>query len=146
MTRVDFYVLESAADGGQDVAICRLTHKAFTQGHRVYVLTPDAEAARRLDALLWTFNQGSFIPHAIHPAPDDAPVPVLIGTDEPPAEHDDVLIQLADEPPVSFERFQRVLEVVGPHEDDRHRGRNRFRFYRERGCTPTTHTLPTATL
>jgi DNA polymerase-3 subunit chi len=141
MTRVNFYVLESAAEGDRDVAVCRLTHKAFAQGHRVYLLTPDEEAARRLDALLWTFNQGSFVPHAIHPAQDDVPVPVLIGTDEPPTEHDDVLIQLAPEPSASFERFQRVLEVIGPKEDDKQRGRNRFRFYRERGCTPTTHTL-----
>ncbi len=185
MTRVDFYVLESAAEGigdvqgrtsvagdrvsreaanarpgkagpgfergmdsaakkseaTRDVAVCRLTHKAFAQGHRVYLLTPDEEAARRLDALLWTFNQGSFVPHAIHPAPNDAPVSVLIGTDEPPADHNDVLIQLAVEPPASFERFQRVLEVVGPNESDKQHGRTRFRFYRERGCTPTMHTL-----
>jgi len=140
-TRIDFYILESSGDGGKEMAVCRLAHKAFAHGHRVYIRAADAEAARRLDALLWTFNQGSFIPHALHPAPEDSPVPVLIGTEDPPADHDDVLIQLAPEPPASFERFQRVLEVAGPDEDDKQHGRNRFRFYRGRGHTPATHTL-----
>ncbi len=141
MTRIDFYVLESAGDGGRDMAVCRLTQKAFLLGHRIYIRTPDDAAAQRLDALLWTFNQGSFIPHAIHPASEDAPVPVVIGTEEPPADCDDIMIQLAPEPPTAFERFQRVLEVVGPNDDDKQTGRHRFRFYRERGLTPTTHTL-----
>ncbi len=138
--RIDFYILESA-DGSQDAAVCRLALKAFSQGHRIYIRASDDATAQRLDALLWTFNQGSFIPHSIYPAPAESPVSVLIGTDEPPAEHDDVLIQLAPEPPAAFERFKRVLEVVGPNEEEKQHGRNRFRFYRERGHTPATHTL-----
>jgi DNA polymerase III subunit chi len=141
MTRIDFYVLNSASDGGKDTAVCRLAQKAFASGHRIYIRTPDNAAAQRLDALLWTFNQGSFIPHAIHPADPKEEFAVLIGNDEPPAEFSDILIQLAPEPPAAFDRFQRVLEVVGADEDDKQQGRNRFRFYRERGCTPTTHTL-----
>lgn len=140
MTRVDFYLLESS-EIGKDAAVCRLAQKAFANGHRIYIRTPDTAAAQRLDALLWTFNQGSFIPHATHPANDTNDYPVLIGRDEPPAGFDDVLIQLAPEPPAAFERFQRVLEVVGPAEDDKQAGRNRFRFYRENGCTPATHAL-----
>lgn len=142
MPKVDFYVLESATENGaKDMAVCRLVHKAFSLGHRIYIRTSDGDAARRLDALLWTFNQGSFIPHAVHPAPEESPVPVLIGPDDPPAEHDDVLIQLGAEPPPSFERFQRVLEVVGPDEQDKQNGRQKFRFYREKGHTPATHNL-----
>ncbi len=141
MAKIDFYILESASDGSRDMAVCRLAQKAFSLGHRIYIRASDDDGARRLDALLWTFNQGSFIPHAIHPASEEAPVPVLIGTDEPPAEHSDVLIQLAPEPLASYERFQRVLEVVGAAEEDKQHGRNRFRFYRERGLAPATHTL-----
>jgi DNA polymerase-3 subunit chi len=140
MTRIDFYILESA-DIAKDMAVCRLAHKAFANGHRIYIRTSDAAAAQRLDALLWTFNQGSFIPHTVHPAGDENDYPVLIGHAEPPAEYHDVLIQLDAEPPAAYERFQRVLEVVGTAEDDKQAGRNRFRFYREKGCTPATHTL-----
>ena len=140
MTRVDFYILESA-DAAKDMAACRLAHKAFQQGHRIYIRASDAAAAQRLDALLWTFNQGSFIPHALHPGESSDDFPVLIGTDAPPAAFNDILIQLAPEPLPEFERFQRVLEVVGPGDEDKQHGRNRFRFYREKGCTPATHAL-----
>jgi DNA polymerase-3 subunit chi len=141
MTRIDFYILGSAADGGRDMSVCRLVHKAFASGHRIYIRTADDDAARRLDDLLWTFNQGSFIPHALHPTDGKEEFQVLIGHDEPPTECNDVLIQLAPEPFAAFERFQRVLEVVGSEENDKLKGRERFRFYRERGCTPITHTL-----
>jgi DNA polymerase-3 subunit chi len=141
MTRVDFYVLGSAADGGKDMAVCRLAHKAFASGHRVYIRTGDDATAQRLDALLWTFNQGSFIPHAVHPANGQETFPVLIGHDEPPADFNDILIHLGPNAPAAFDRFQRVLDVVGPDESDKQQGRERFRFYRERGCTPATHTL-----
>jgi DNA polymerase-3 subunit chi len=140
MTRIDFYILESS-DTGKDLAVCRLAQKAFAQGHRIYIRTSDDAAAQRLDALLWTFNQGSFIPHAIHPSGDDNDYPVLIGRAEPPMQCRDVLIQLGAEPPADFERFQRVLEVVGPAEDDKQLGRQRFRVYRDKGCAPATHTL-----
>lgn len=141
MTRIDFYVLGSAADGGKDMAVCRLAHKAFANGHRIYIRTRDEATAQRLDALLWTFNQGSFIPHAVHPVDGQETFPVLIGNDEPPEDFNDILIQLAPEVPASFERFQRILEVVGSGDDEKQQGRERFRFYRERGCTPATHTL-----
>ena len=121
MSRVDFYILESG-DESKDMAVCRLAQKAFLHGHRIYIRATDDENARRLDALLWTFNQGSFIPHAVHPANGSNEFPVLIGTDEAPEAFNDILIQLAPEPSPSFERFQRVLEIVGPDEEDKQQG------------------------
>lgn len=146
MTRIDFYVIAPTADGDasstiKDTAVCRLAQKAFANGHKIYIRTPDDITAQRLDTLLWTFSQGSFIPHAVHPADANEEYAVLIGNGEPPVEFNDILIQLAPAPPAGFDRFQRVLEVVGPAENDKQRGRDRFRFYREHGYTPTTHTL-----
>jgi DNA polymerase-3 subunit chi len=141
MTRIDFYILGATSEGARDTAVCRLAHKAFANGHKIYIRNPDDAVAQRLDVLLWTFNQGSFIPHAVHPADTNEEFAVLIGNEEPPTGFDDVLIQLAAEPFAGFERFQRILEVVGSQEADKQQGRDRFRFYRERGCTPTTHAL-----
>ena len=52
MTRVDFYLIDNATDGGQDIAVCKLVHKAFRLGHRLFILTPDVSHAQRLDRLL----------------------------------------------------------------------------------------------
>jgi DNA polymerase IIIc chi subunit len=53
----------------------------------------------------------------------------------------DVLISLAPEVPTWFSRFTRIAELVGAAEDDKVRGRERFRFYRERGYPLETHNL-----
>lgn len=146
MTRVDFYLLEGDSAGGhdttvlKDMAVCRLTNKAFQLGHRVCIVTADAEHTQRLDALLWTFSAGSFIPHApARDAVDD--MPVILGHNEPPPAFDDVLITLAPQVPECFSRFQRVAEVVGSTDEEKQLARERFRFYRDRGYELQTHNL-----
>ena len=141
MTRVDFYLIDPATDGSLDAAVCKLTHKAFRLGHRIYILTPDFTHAQRLDRLLGIFSAGSFIPHGLSPETTEADMPVLIGYDEPPAAYEDVLIQLAPRVPECFSRFRRVAEVVGGGDDDKARARERFRFYRDRGYALQTHNI-----
>ncbi len=141
MTRVDFYLLDQATEGGRDLTVCKLAHKAFHLGHRIYILTADHESAQRLDRLLWTFSAGSFIPHGLGAQAEGADLPVLLGREEPPATHEDVLITLAPEVPECFSRFQRVAEVVGGDEDNKTQARERFRFYRDRGYALQTHKI-----
>ena len=141
MTRVDFYLLDHATEGGRDAAVCKLTHKAFRLGHRVYILTDDHDGAQRLDRLLWVFSAGSFIPHGLGARPTDARLPVLIGHEAPPPDYEDVLITLAPQVPEYFSRFQRVAEVVSGGDADKTLARERFRFYRDRGYALQTHNL-----
>ena len=141
MTKVDFYLLDDSSDSRERFA-CRLTDKAWRLGYRVYLLVPDKPAAHELDELLWTFSQGSFVPHAVCEKEADADIhPVLIGHAEPPAALSDVLISLSPEVPAWFSRFARVAELVGTTGDDKARARDRFRFYRERGYPLETHNL-----
>ena len=141
MTKVDFYLLDVSADSRERFA-CRLTEKAWRLGHRVYLLAADKPATHELDELLWTFSQGSFVPHAVCEQEADADShPVLIGHTEPPAALSDVLISLSSEVPAWFSRFTRVAELVGTTEDQKALARDHFRFYRERGYPLETHNL-----
>lgn len=142
MTRVDFYLLNDPAPAARDIALCKLAHKAYTLGHRVYVLTGSDDEAQRLDQLLWTFSAGSFVPHELCAGNSNHSVtPVLIGTRNPPDDCDDVLISTAADVPECVSRFQRVAEIVGGDEPAKQRARDRFRFYRDRGYTLQTHPL-----
>jgi len=142
MTRVDFYILESAAPDAGALVACRLAEKAYGLGHRVYIHADDGASARELDELLWTYRAGSFVPHGLYdPQAEPAPAPVLIGAEEGPEGHADVLINLAGEVPMFFSRFERVAEVISGDAEARQRGRERFRFYRERGYDLETHKL-----
>ncbi|MGH8542886.1 MAG: DNA polymerase III subunit chi [Gammaproteobacteria bacterium] len=160
MTRVDFYVLAGNAATARETFACRITEKAFTQAHKVYVHAASAAEADRLDELLWTFRDASFVPHALtHAATesDDLP-PVLIGHRDTPAEMGtflispesnpeirnvpiSLLVNLSDEVPPFFDRFARVAELIDADEDRRRLGRERFRFYRDHGCSLETHRL-----
>lgn len=141
MTRVDFYLLDNAGESGHDAAVCKLTHKAFRLGHRIYIQASDFSHAQRLDRMLWIFSAGSFIPHGLSSENADTDMPVLIGYDEPPAAFEDVLIQISPQVPECFSRFQRVAEVVGGADEDRRLARERFRFYRDRGYALQTHKI-----
>jgi len=139
MTKVDFYILEDTAARQQFV--CRLAEKAWQQGHRVYIHTADAAQGTQLDGLLWTFRGGSFVPHSLDDAADADRVAVHIGHGGEPRHHDDVLINLDRAVPLFFSRFQRVAEVVAGDEQERQAGRERFRFYRDRGYPLESHTI-----
>lgn len=143
MTRVDFYILEDDTPRGRQRFVCRLAEKAFSQGGHIYIHTQDAEQTAMMDQLLWTFRAGSFLPHEVLlegvTADDDRAI--HLGHGGEPASHDDILINLAPEVPLFFSRFQRVAEVINGDEEERASGRDRFRFYRERGYPLNTHNI-----
>jgi len=142
--RVDFYVIGDPGPGACERMACRLAEKAWRQTHRVFLHAVSSEQAERLDELLWTFRADSFVPHALSGRPEAEEVAVLIGGGEPafrtPGERSaDVLINLAETVPPFYERFGRVAEVVGASEAQRRLARERFRYYRERGCQVASH-------
>jgi DNA polymerase-3 subunit chi len=140
MTRVDFYVIGAPDGTSRERLACRLVEKAYKLGHRVYVHTASPRQAAAVDDLLWTFRAGSFVPHGLHPAADEA-APVLVGHDTAPEQVAEVLVNLADEVPAFFSRFERVAEPVGADAREKQQARSRFRFYRDRGYELQTHTL-----
>jgi DNA polymerase-3 subunit chi len=52
-----------------------------------------------------------------------------------------VLVNLSAEPAPFFSRFERLAEIVGVGEAEVAAGRERFRFYRERGYELRAHNL-----
>ena len=90
---------------------------------------------------MWTWPATGFVPHCRANGPLAAQTPVLIATgDESPAQCE-LLLNLGAECPPHFERFTRLLEVVDTTEENRQAGRNRYRFYQERGYKIASHDL-----
>jgi DNA polymerase-3 subunit chi len=136
VTQVDFYIIESEADDARLKLTCRIADKAVREKQHVFINSPSESEARKLDELLWTFLQGSFIPHRIvqQALPEPPLEPVLIGIGpEPTGERWDVLINLGADVPEYFSRYRRVAEVVDGDAARREKSRERYRFYRDRG-------------
>ena len=141
MTQVDFYIIESEADDARLKLTCRIADKAVREKQHVFINSPSESEARKLDELLWTFLQGSFIPHRIVEKPlDEAPLePVIIGlAQEPAGQRWDLLVNLAADVPEFFSRYARVAEVVDADSARREQSRERYRFYRDRGYPLST--------
>ena len=137
MTRVDFYA--GSDDAGRTVF--SLAQKAVRSGHRVWILTRDAAHTADIDTRLWAEPPGGFLPHCRADHLLAARTPVVIGHDPDAVPHEDVLINLRDETPTCFSRFNRLLEVVSRDPAAVQAARERFRFYRDRGYPLQHHDL-----
>jgi DNA polymerase-3 subunit chi len=137
VTRIDFYV-----DVEDRLAFaCRLAGKALQQSVRVLIYAPAAEVADRIDRMLWLSPPTGFVPHCMAHHALAAETPVLIARSHDDLPHDELLLNLHDDWPAPFARFQRLAEVVSQDEDDRQRARARFKFYRDRGYQIQTHRI-----
>lgn len=142
MTQVDFYILSSDSDEARLHLACKIVDKATQLEHHVFINSTSDGEARQLDELLWTFSQGSFIPHRVVQGELTSPPlePVLIGVNQQPAPGRwNVLINLAAEVPEFFSQYERVAEVVDANPVRREQSRERYRFYRDRGYKLNTH-------
>lgn len=141
MTRIDFYVMSDRARGDRFSFACRLTEKIYQQGRRVLLYAASSTEMSHLDRLLWTFRQGSFVPHGIETEVDPSITPVLIGYADQTGEEQDVLVNLSPTVPEIFSRFDRMAEVIDQDPENRSAGRERFRFYRDQGYPLETHDI-----
>ena len=136
MTEINFYT----AVANPLSATVRLVGKAYAQGRRVRVVTPDAATTAALDRLLWEQPVEGFVPHVTMTSPHVALTPVIVDHSLTHEGAADVLINLAAEPPAFFARFERLFEIVGQDEALAAAGRERWTFYKARGY-PLTHTV-----
>lgn len=142
MARVDFYVLERTDQRSRQILACRLAEKAYRLEHTVYIHTRNPGDAEFMNELLWTFRDGSFVPHGLTGSSDGTEgSPVLIGCDTPSAQSRDLLINLCDDIPPFAAAFPRVAELVTSDDHCRQLSRKRYATYRDQGHTINTHNL-----
>jgi DNA polymerase-3 subunit chi len=72
------------------------------------------------------------MPHCRSHEADAAALPVVIGRDET-FPHSELLISLHNTCLPFFSRFERVIEIVGMDDEDAKQGRDRYKFYKDRG-------------
>jgi len=140
MARVDFYLLSRDGPQSRQVFACRLAEKAYRLDHRVHIHVATRADADRVDDLLWTFRDGSFVPHhRLGASSPDLDSPVTIGCDDDPVEPCDLLINLCDGIPAVAEAFPRVAELVSSDAECKQLSRKRFAEYRDKGYSLETH-------
>ena len=107
MARVDFYLLKEAGVDSRYSFACRLAEKAYRLNNTVHIHMLSQSDVERVDDLLWTFRDGSFVPHdTLQKSESTRRSPVTIACGTAAVEPCDLLINLCDEIP-------EFAEIVG---------------------------------
>ena len=121
---------------------CKLAEKAWRLENTVYIHAKNSSDAENLDKLLWTFRDGSFVPHGLAGRDDGTEnSPIMVGSDDQDVGTRDLLINLCDEIPPFMEGFARVAELVTSDETCRQASRKLYAAYHDQGHELNTHKL-----
>jgi DNA polymerase-3 subunit chi len=145
MTESIFYILNSSQPRERYIVACKITEKAYKLGKRVFILTSTAEESQALDNLLWSFKQGSFIPHEIvdntqQQTTEALPNAVLIGSNTSTTSAT-ILINLSTELPDNMDRFERIVEIIDQDVQIKQAGRQRYKAYQSNNFQLKTNKL-----
>jgi DNA polymerase-3 subunit chi len=143
MPTIDFYVLSDAAPDAHLRHACRIAEQAADQGKRVFVRVANEGDIKRVDDLLWTYGDRSFLPHEVARAgasPSHERIHVLIGNEPPPAFRD-VVINLHATIPADVGTLQHIVELVPVADELKRAARARFKAYRDAGHEPATQNV-----
>lgn len=129
MTRIDFHLNVD----NPLLYTCRLLRKAYGSGSGAICYSSRPEVLEQLDTLLWTFSEEDFIPHVCSGHEAVAHTPIVLTDKADDIVDYSLLINLDDECPPFFARFERLIEIVGTDETLKATARNRYKFYKVRG-------------
>ena len=111
----------------------RLATLAWQRRKPITFFIPDPARAEAFDKALWSSDPLSFIPHC-HSNSAEADRTLIIITDNLDAvSQDELLVNLGDDVPPGFARYQRLFEIVSRHDTDKATARERMAFYKDRG-------------
>jgi DNA polymerase III subunit chi len=141
--RVDFYIVEDPSSSARLKLACKLAEKAYLAAQSVLIWHTDPAELRVFDEMLWTFNDGSFVPHEALPdngtPGSDSPVSLSAGVAL--SANVDIIINLAPDLPPGLDRTRRIAEIIDGDDIRRRAGRARFKAYRELGIQPASHNI-----
>ncbi|MEZ4485389.1 MAG: DNA polymerase III subunit chi [Syntrophotaleaceae bacterium] len=132
MTQVEFVKLKRPEKAKH---LCELAEQFFQEGKKVFITVSDQNQAVTLDQFMWTWNKGSFIPHAYaNGAVDCLEEPIIIDITENSSHGANVLIMGR---PCNLEfvrHFQHVIDFAEIYDQQlAAESRKRYASYREAG-------------
>ena len=141
MTQIDFYILPDDNSIDPQTYACRLIEKVYRLGHHMHVHCGNDNELVQMDEKLWRHGPATFLPHNRVSEASAALSPIMLGTEPPPEEHGEILVNLSGDVPPFFSRFRRVAEIVPGLPEHRTKSRENYLFYKERGYPLNTHSI-----
>lgn len=119
-----------------ETVLVRIANKAWERGLRVCLRAADASHAHHLNDLLWRQPADGFLPHGLWNGGHVERQPLLIAPGVDDRNGASVIILGVAEPLAQPDRFDMVVDFVpGGDPLARAASRDRYRHYRQLGCT-----------
>jgi DNA polymerase-3 subunit chi len=144
MPCVEFYEIKGPR---WELVLCRVVEIAYGRGLKVYVWAESEQDARRLDDLLWTFRDDSFLPHGLWQGGPDLDEPVAVGWKPGNPNGATCLVLARDAAPDEVRGYEQILDLAPVDVPLLRHARtpgSAFGHFRQRGCrSPFTLQAPT---
>ena len=131
MTGVRFYICPETEWSEAAKFAARLARQLKRRGHRILFLTESIERQKALSDWLWQYPADAFLPHRIEPTQPESGIDIAAGQEWD--DHHDVLINLTDQVPPNYARFEHLCEVVPSSDTLLANARTRWIHYKDRG-------------
>lgn len=152
MTEISFYVSPFNHPQARFKLAYRLVEKASERNMKVHIHCQSYADCERMDAVLWTSKETSFIPHGLldHEGKPELGFLVSLGyrteagdalEPAPQLWQNTLLINLSLHTPDYFQQFTKLAEVIDQSDEVLANGRKRYSHYRKRGYNPSYYQL-----
>ena len=108
MTEISFYHLLHTP---LERALPKLMEKVLERGARAVIRTGSAERAEALSGVLWSYDQGSFLPHGTTRDRNEDRQPIWITPDDENPNAADILVLTDGAPAGDIRAWRRCLEM-----------------------------------
>lgn len=132
---INFYHLTTTS---LEHALPKLLERALAGGYKVLVVTSSEAYAEHLDKLLWSYEEGSFLPHGRHTDKNPELQPVLISTTLENLNQANILMTTDGRYIEEKGQFSRIIDIFdGKEKEALESARNRWKKYKDSGFEMT---------
>ncbi len=136
MTPVLFLELKMAA---KERLTCDIIEKLYHEGQTIALHTRQMPTAHKMNLLLWSWKQETFLPHALYEADGENSDPIIIYTDASTIPPERILVLFDPLPPEDLQGRQMIIDFAEVyHEQKKQESRQRFRALKNAGTFELT--------
>ena len=140
---VDFHILATTNQMQAMHYACQYIDKTLAKQTGVYLHTETKADAERLDTLLWTFREDSFLPHTLYQPEQTEISPIQIGYRGNTLPTGKTMLNLSQHLPENYAKYSQIIEIVTADPIMQQLARERFKHYRDQGHHINTHKMKT---
>ena len=136
-TDIIFIVLNSAV---KSRIVCDLAEKCYLDNQRLVIYTSSEEECKKIDSLLWTWKQQSFVPHiCLDSLSNSEHEPIVLATNIDSSADYDTLLMVDPLPMETVKQFSTVIDFAEKYDSQGiELSRKRYKIYKDQNLEINT--------